>query len=184
VVVAHPWEAREEVFARLLVTLVVGGAAVALLGLVAQVLGNGSVMWVTDEPATAGRASGPFVNPNHFAAWVAMAVPVALAWTAAALRRVRERLVRSASSGRGRGVHARSVWVSALVTHQRRLVLPLALGAASALLLVAVGAGIGARLSAGAEASRVRRLLPVAVALVLVAASAGSIAVWATKDAD
>jgi len=203
VVVAHPWEAREEVFARLLVTLVVGGAAVALLGLVAQVLGNGSVMWVTDEPVTAGRASGPFVNPNHFAAWVAMAVPVALAWTAAALRRVRERLVRSASSGRGRGVHARSVWVSALVTHQRRLVLPLALGAASALMLVAVvasgsrggmaallvglavvGAGIGARLSAGAEASRVRRLLPVAVALVLVAASAGSIAVWATKDAD
>jgi hypothetical protein len=100
VAVAYPWstvdgpddDARERVFGRLLVTLVAGGIVVALLGLVQQVLG---VLPLADTEALGGRASGPFVNPNHFAAWLEMTIPATFAYLAALAGRVRRRLARA-----------------------------------------------------------------------------------------
>src|SRR5262249_12982636 len=78
VIVAFPWridawrdeEPRAYVSGRLLATVLAGGVLVAVIGLVERGSSNGFVMWVTDELAPVGRASGPFVNPNHYAAWL------------------------------------------------------------------------------------------------------------------
>src|SRR5439155_648204 len=77
VTVAYPWraavegeDARAVVFDRLLLTLLAAGALLAGLGLLSEATGNGRVLWITGAPTLAGRVSGPFVNPNHFAAWL------------------------------------------------------------------------------------------------------------------
>src|SRR5439155_1047190 len=67
VLVGYPWaDARAHVLGRLVLTFVVGGALLGGLALVEQVAGNGDVLWITGVPVASGRASGPFVNPNHF----------------------------------------------------------------------------------------------------------------------
>jgi tetratricopeptide (TPR) repeat protein len=202
VVVGYPWGdersgTRKAVFARLVLTLLVGGAVLAAIGLLDQIAGNGNVMWITEEPSVAGRASGPFVNPNHFAAWLEMLIPAALAYTFTLLRRLQRRVMRSVDMGRGMGVQRRRAWVAALVLHQQRLWAPLV--AATVMLLMGVahrgtgsrggmaallvglgvaGAGILSQRSSRGGASRLRRCLPVALALGLVVAAAGSLVVW------
>jgi hypothetical protein len=130
VAVGYPWRAvdgpeedpRERVFGRLVLTLLAGGLAVALLGLVQQVLG---VLPLVGTDALGGRASGPFVNPNHFAAWLELTIPAGLAYLVALGGRVQRRLARAAESGRGIGVRAGRAWISAVIVHQRRLWTPL-----------------------------------------------------------
>ncbi|MGD0116823.1 MAG: O-antigen ligase family protein [Candidatus Binatus sp.] len=62
------------------------GAAIAILGLIEQATFNGRILWtyvpldwgaprLVDTP----RASGPFVNPDHFAGYLAAIFPLALA---------------------------------------------------------------------------------------------------------
>ena len=99
VIVAYPWRTvevgeapRERVFARLVLTLIAGGAALSGLALVQEVAGNARVLWISDAPRQSGRASGPFVNPNHFAAWLEMVIPVALAYGVALTGRLHRRI--------------------------------------------------------------------------------------------
>jgi O-antigen ligase/Tfp pilus assembly protein PilF len=208
VVVAFPWrgdgaddEARGDVTARLLATVLAGGVALALLGFVQQVAGNGQVLWITDADEAVGRASGPFVNPNHFAAWLEMALPLALAVFVAAFGRVRRSIQRAAESGRRLGVPARRAWASALIAQQQRLLTPL-LALAALLVMGAAHAASGSRggtaallVGAGVTAAglashmgrghgRLRRAAPLILGGVLVAASLGSLALWTMADAD
>src|SRR5207249_4397573 len=90
---------RRRVFRRLFLTLIAGGALFAVLGLVQEALGNGDILWISGEPAASGRASGPFINPNHFAAWLEMVIPAGLAYLVAVVGRVR----RGGGGGRGAG---------------------------------------------------------------------------------
>ncbi len=76
-------------FRRILaIALLTIGAAVAIIGLVQQATWNGKILWTyipldwgvpyfPDSP----RASGPFVNPDHFAGYLASIFPLALAGT-------------------------------------------------------------------------------------------------------
>ncbi len=202
VLVAYPWDesARGHAFARLVLTLVAGGAVLAGIALCEQVAGNGNVFWVTDAPAISGRASGPFVNPNHFAAWLEMIMPVGVGYALGLARRTRRHVVRSAQSGRGMGVSARRAWVAALVVHQQRLWAPLVAASAVLLMLVAhlatgsrggtaallVGLGVataGMLLRADAKKrSRTRRWAPLAVTGALVLASVVTVAAWGLRD--
>src|SRR5207253_2957335 len=85
-------------------------AAFGVLALVQQVASNGDVLWITGIPTASGRASGPFVNPNHFAGWLEMIVPLGLVYAWSVARRVRRHLVRSIEAGRGIGVRGRRAW--------------------------------------------------------------------------
>src|SRR5581483_755366 len=210
VVVAYPWaevvpyeSARVRVFARLLLTVIVAGTFVAGLGLLEQVVGNGNVLWVTENPSSPGRTSGPFVNPNHFAAWLEMIIPSGLAYAFALSRRLRKRIVRSTEAGRGMGVQRRRAWVAALVVHQQRLWAPaLAVAAVLVMLVAHVGSGsrggtaallvglgvvcggIMARRFAKRERTFARRWAPIVLGLALVAASGASIVLWAISEVD
>src|SRR5207237_925154 len=82
----------------------VGAALRGALARVQQVASNGDVLWITGIPTASGRASGPFVNPNHFAGWLEMIVPLGLVYAWSVARRVRRHLVRSIEAGRGIGV--------------------------------------------------------------------------------
>jgi len=209
-IVAYPWRtanaeepADERLLVRFVPTLVIGGSALAALGLLGQVVGNGYVLWITSEPTIDGRVSGPFVNPNHFAAWLEMVIPVALAYAVALASRLRRRLVAAAQAGRGMGVRMERAWVAALIANQHALVLPLAVATAVVLMMVAHLAtgsrgGLAALLVGLAVAiagmltrthrhtrshhlSRCARFVPAAIALTLIAASAATLLFWASK---
>src|SRR5207249_1050124 len=110
-------DARAAVFDRLLLTLLAAGALLAGLGLLSEATGIG----IAGASASAGRVSGPFVNPNHFAAWLGMVVPAALAYAVALTGLVYGRLRRAVDAERGKGTQPRQAWLWALITHQRRL---------------------------------------------------------------
>jgi O-antigen ligase/tetratricopeptide (TPR) repeat protein len=209
VVVAYPWadgapnETGRSAFARLVLTMLAGGALLATIALLGAGLGNGRVLWISDAAVMPGRASGPFVNPNHFAAWLEMVIPVGLAYAFALARRVGRRLVRSIEAGRGMGVQRRRAWVTSLITHQERLWAPLLAGTTLVLMLVAhlaagsrggtaallVGLGIAAagmmtRRGRSGRRGRARRWAPLVLALALLAAGAASVVAWGLADAD
>ena len=128
VLVAFPWrtsegedEPRLVVLDRLIMTLILGGVGMALLAIAQEVFGNGWVMWITEEPADEKRVSGPFVNPNHLAAWLEMVMPLTMAYALTLLTRLRRRIEGTARSSRGLGVRSRRIWIAALVAHQERL---------------------------------------------------------------
>lgn len=210
-IVAYPWRADgfdeprdERLLTRLVPTLVIGASALAALGLLAEAVGNGWVLWVTDEPTMDDRISGPFVNPNHFAAWLTMVIPLAVAYAVSLTTRLRRRLLRAVEAGRGMGVRRERAWVAAFIANQRALVLPLAAAAAVVLMLVALvatgsrgglaallvglgvaGAGMLARARRHARRARfgaVARFVPAALALLLVVASAATMVRWAASE--
>jgi O-antigen ligase/tetratricopeptide (TPR) repeat protein len=210
-VVAYPWRsdgfdepADERLLTRLVPTLVIGGSALAALGLLLQAVGNGSVLWISNEPTVEDRVSGPFINPNHFAAWLGMVIPVALAYAVALASRLRRRLVAAVQSGRGMGVRVERAWIAAFIANQRALVLPLAAATAVVLMLVAhlatgsrgglaallVGlgvavAGMAARAHRRSHAygfSRFGRFVPAAIALTLAAAGGATVLFWAAAN--
>ena len=202
VIVAYPWRteiegqnARAAVFDRLLLTLLAAGALLAGLGLLAQATGLG----VAESPAAAGRVSGPFVNPNHFAAWLGMVIPTAVAYTFAMTGLVYGRIRQAVDDARARGTRGRQAWLWALITHQRCLWAPLLTGAALLLMALAhaesgsrggmaalllglsvASAGIAGSMRGGNEPARARRWR--AAALVFAAASAASVALWIAAD--
>lgn len=70
---------------RLVLTVFASGVVVALIGLAERAWWNGRLLWffvpqdwgaplLSDSP----RASGPFVNPDHFANYLAMILPIAV----------------------------------------------------------------------------------------------------------
>ena len=202
VTVAYPWraaveedDARAAVFDRLLLTLLAAGALLAGLGLLSEATGIG----IAGASASAGRVSGPFVNPNHFAAWLGMVVPAALAYAVALTGLVYGRLRRAVDAERGKGTQPRQAWLWALITHQRRLWAPLLVctavllmgvahagsgsrGGTAALLLglSVTSAGIARGMRRGGEPGRAMRWA--AAALVLGAASAAAVALWLAAD--
>jgi tetratricopeptide (TPR) repeat protein len=75
----------ERKFRRALVLIVLAaGTAVAFVGLTEQAFWNGKILWFHVPRDWGGpmpgihRASGPFVNPDHFANYLAMILPLAL----------------------------------------------------------------------------------------------------------
>src|SRR5262249_26759216 len=102
-IVAYPWRSdafdedpRSQVLARLALTRPGAGVLFGVLALVQQIAGMGRILWISDEPVRGGRASGPFVNPNHLAAWLEMVIPAALAYTLTLAGRIRRRIVAAA----------------------------------------------------------------------------------------
>jgi O-antigen ligase/tetratricopeptide (TPR) repeat protein len=73
-------------FRRLLMVILITGLTIACIGLLEQALWNGAVLWIyvpydwgQPRPDLNQRALGPFVNPNHFAAYLNLILPLALA---------------------------------------------------------------------------------------------------------
>jgi len=206
ITVAYPWrapaaeeDARTAVFDRLLLTLLAGGALLAGLGLLSEATGNGRILWMTGVPAWAGRVSGPFVNPNHFAAWLGMVIPATLSYAVAMIGLVSGRLRQAVDGARAKGMRPRQAWLSALIAHQRRLWAPLL--TCTVLLLMGVAhAGSGSRggmaalllglsvASAGIARSMRSRSEPRRArswglaALALGAASGASVALWLAAE--
>ena len=133
VLVGYPWgdeAARARVFGRIFLTVLAGGVAMALLALLAEMAGNGQVMWVSEEPVVRGRLAAPFVNPNHLACWLEMVIPAALAYTWVLARRLRRQIFKSVESAHRLGLRPRRAWTGALIASQRRLALPFLAAAA------------------------------------------------------
>jgi tetratricopeptide (TPR) repeat protein/O-antigen ligase len=66
---------------RLVRTLIVVGGLIAFLGLLDYLTGETWLLRWREHPF-AGRLSGTFVNPDHFAAWLAMLIALGLGWMA------------------------------------------------------------------------------------------------------
>ncbi|MGH7916751.1 MAG: O-antigen ligase family protein, partial [Candidatus Binataceae bacterium] len=91
IVLTYPFGARDDreaernFFRTMLMGLIAVAAGVALLGMAERLAWNGKILWVF-VPHDWGapqlgviRASGPFVDPDHFADYLAMVLPLALA---------------------------------------------------------------------------------------------------------
>jgi len=117
-------------FARALAVL---GALVATIGIVQQPLSTGKIygFWT---PLDGGTPFGPFVNRNHFAGWMLMALPVTLGLLLGSLSRAM-RCVRS----RWRD---RLVWLSSAEANQLVLVAVAAVVMALALVLTMSRSGM------------------------------------------
>jgi len=73
-------------YGTVLTTVILTGLLVAMIGLAERVYWNGKILWFVVPQDWGGpwvgafpRATGPFVNPDHFANYLAMAFPLALA---------------------------------------------------------------------------------------------------------
>lgn len=140
------------------------GIAVALIGVVQKPLYAGAIygFWT---PLTHGMPFGPFVNKNHFAGWVVMAIPLALGGFCAMVTRarvagVRDRLLWLSSRDGNRAVQA----VFAVVL--MGLALALTLSRSGMLSLVAALAVCG---WAGVRRHRGGAMQPVVVGCVVLA---------------
>ena len=77
-------EANARFAGRLMLGALVIAAAIALLGVAERAAWNGKILWLFvprdwDGPLmTNGRASGPFVNPDHFADFLTLTLPLAV----------------------------------------------------------------------------------------------------------
>jgi tetratricopeptide (TPR) repeat protein len=207
VLIGYPWRAddpdedpRQQVFATLVLTLIAGGAALSLLALVHEVGGGERILWLLEPVALPGRASGPFANPNHFAAWLEMAIPLGVAYLGAVALRTGRHVARMARSSQSMGVAPRRAWAGALASHQRSFWLPLLVAGAVLVMVVAhlatgsrggtmsllVGLAVVAlgfaRRRRGARRSRVARMASVAIVGVLVVGSLASVASWSRLE--
>ncbi|MCW5889155.1 MAG: O-antigen ligase family protein [bacterium] len=202
VIVAYPWSetahgepGRTRTFRVLFLTLAATALGLAVVAFAQEAVGNEQVLWVMPAERARARQAGPFVNPNHFAAWLEMVLPALVAYACAVERRVRRRVLDAVDSGRGVGVQARRAWAAALIANQGRLWPPMAAiavvvvvlaahlatdsrGGRAALLsgLAVVGVGVLAQRGPKRLRAPVRRAAPLLVA-GLVVASVGSFVV-------
>lgn len=65
-------------------TVIVVGTTLAVIGIIQRGMGS-NLMYGVWAPETATSVFGPFVNRNHFATWMLMALPIAMAQFAAQL---------------------------------------------------------------------------------------------------
>lgn len=208
VLTAYPWQAeypdedvRLHVFGTLLLTIVAGGALLAMLALLHDVRGGERILWVLEPVAVPGRASGPFANPNHFAGWLEMVIPMGVAYLGAVALRLGRHIARMAGASQAMGVQPRRAWASALASHQRSFWLPLLVAGAVLLMLVAhlatgsrggmmsllfglavVGIGFAARSRSGR--SRASRAFAVSIVAALVLLSLVSVVSWVRLEDD
>lgn len=77
-------------------SLIALGTGLGLLAFLQQATWNGKLLWFfvpyhwgSPQPGSEGRLHGPFVNPDHFAGYLAMIVPLAVAAVLICGRRVR-----------------------------------------------------------------------------------------------
>jgi O-antigen ligase len=69
----------EERIRRLVRTIIVIGCSFAVLAVLTRVFRNGNVLWLF--PVRSGEyAMGPYVNRNHFAGYMEMVIPIAMAY--------------------------------------------------------------------------------------------------------
>jgi len=68
-----------------IIAVVLSGLAVAALGIIEVFTWNGKILWFfvpydwsSAQPGAMPRASGPFINPDHFGDYLAMALPLAV----------------------------------------------------------------------------------------------------------
>ncbi len=170
VIVGYPWgdaAACRRVLRGLLGALLAGGTLGAFLGLVQVARGDGGPAGLLPAPR-GGRASGPLVNPNHFAAVLELVIPLALASTALVLREAVVRL--GAKAGRGCRARALRPWATAVAAREKLLWAPAlavtatvvlglahrASGSRGGLAAVLIGLGVAAG-AAAADAIRRRR---------------------------
>ena len=168
----------------LAVGLIVLGTCVALIAIVQGALTADQLaydvkiygFWTPQNRAT---PYGPFVNRNHFAGFVVMLLPLALAYLAAlvddALRHVRptlrDRMLWTGTPAGGRA------WLIAMCAAVMMLSLLLS-RSRSGLAAFAGAVGIAALIGAGGS-RRWRRVLP---AVILLGALAGARVIWAGAD--
>src|SRR5437016_12171077 len=181
----------------------IAGLFFSLVAFIGEVAGNGHVLWVTDTETSRGRVGGPFVNPDHFAAWLEMSIPAVVGYFFLVLKRVHGRLMKAVHSGRRMGVQAPRAWASALIANQGRLWPPVVPGLAAlitvgahtatesrggwAALLAGLAVATAGMLASGGrrkERGLIRRWVPAVVASSLLLVSAGSLVLWALADDD
>lgn len=90
----------------LLLVLLTTGTGLALLAFLQQATWNGKLLWFFvpyhwsgPQPGSEGKLHGPFVNPDHFASYLEMILPLAMAAMLVSGRRLWER-----AGVRGKGV--------------------------------------------------------------------------------
>jgi O-antigen ligase/Flp pilus assembly protein TadD len=79
-------EAEKRFFKYVLVTILATGLLVACIGILERVFWNGKILWMfvpydwgRPELEFLDRARGPFVDPDHFASYLNMVLPIAVA---------------------------------------------------------------------------------------------------------
>jgi tetratricopeptide (TPR) repeat protein len=126
---------------RLLITIAVIGAAVAVLALAQDLLGNGKIYWLV--PTGHSHAySGPFINHSHFSQFMNLSIGAALAVILATLHEVfvGKKLSPSAVADYIFSHRARVVWL---------LVAMIALGAATVFVSLSRGGMVSMLVAAG-----------------------------------
>lgn len=91
-VVADRYRETER-FRRIVVWIVCVGVGIAIQGIFQKLTWNGKVLWFR-SPNTGTRPFGPFVNPNHFAGYMELIVPLALGLLLTLLSRQAQSLFR------------------------------------------------------------------------------------------
>ena len=157
---------------RLVRVLLTVGGVMAFLALLDYMTGEAWLLaWLRDHPF-GGRASGTFVNPDHFATWLTMLIPLGLGWVAA-----------RAGDGRHAGSMHATVSIRALREQAIRRYLPLLGVVVMTLALVmtlsrggviGVAVGLLALLALLGATGRTRRSVLLTGALLVAVAAYGS----------
>jgi O-antigen ligase len=79
-------ESEKRFYRWVLVAILASGLLVACVGILERVFWNGKILWLfipydwgRAQPELFGRARGPFVNPDHFASYLNLVLPIAVA---------------------------------------------------------------------------------------------------------
>ncbi|HUY27490.1 MAG TPA: O-antigen ligase family protein [Candidatus Binataceae bacterium] len=79
-------EAEKRFYRYVIIAVLATGLGVACLAILQRVFWNGKILWIFVPydwghalPDAMGRARGPFVNPDHFASYLNLVIPVAIA---------------------------------------------------------------------------------------------------------
>ena len=159
---------------RFLVTTVTAvGGGLALIGLL-QAGVSATKMYGVWEPQTASAVFGPFVNRNHFAALMLMALPVGIGQCASYLRAMRRQAGESARVVELVGTHAASKMLMcgfAVLLMSAALILTRSRSGAAGFMVVLIAA-------VATIASRLRTRRTVAVAAVLTMTLAMGVTAW------
>ena len=153
--------------------LTIIGSLVALVGIIQAPFYNGRIygFW---QPFEAGSAFGPFVNRNHFAGWMLMAVPVAAGLVIGNLARESARM--------RKGVRVRLLWLTSPDANRLLLLAGCAAVMALSLVLTMSRSGLAALvITAGllsVAATRRQRTWPRRLAALLLPAAILAGLVW------
>jgi len=147
--------------------------AIAILG---RVMGNGKILWIREMPGDA-IPIGPFVNGNHYAAYVTLGILVSFGLLLAILGgpdgQLSRENVRAALVDRAWSVPRLIVLGAFVILGTSGLILSGSRGG-----LIALAAGLVVLLPLG----RLRALIPAAVAVVVLAALALGLASWLGRE--